>query len=122
VRERVTSQAAAAVAAAAAADVDHLPPAVLAALLAASASLIGRVAAQMASAASAEPADTSRTAPGADRFITVADAAQRLRTDVKWLYRRKGRLPFLVELSPRYWRVSTSKLAAWMRSGRSPSG
>jgi hypothetical protein len=51
-----------------------------------------------------------------DSFISVKMAAERLGLDVKTIYRR--RFPFLRELVPGTWRVSTRALARWMVTRR----
>ena len=51
-----------------------------------------------------------------DSFIPVKMAAERLGLDVKTIYRR--RLPFIRELVPGTWRVSTRALARWMATRR----
>ena len=53
-----------------------------------------------------------------DSFISVKVAAERLGLDVKTIYRRQ--FPFLREIVPGTWRVSTRALARWMATRRRP--
>jgi len=92
-------------------DLEHAPPAVLSALLAACASVESRVATCLAIAAAETPAPTS-TEP--ERFISVKEAAARLGVAPKWVYRRKKTLPFMREVAPGTWRVSVPALERWM--------
>jgi predicted DNA-binding transcriptional regulator AlpA len=69
-----------------------------------------------------EPAPTPEPAEaavdGADKMLTAAEAAELLRRSVKWLYRRKGTLPFARRLSGRSWVYSEQGLRKWLARQR----
>jgi hypothetical protein len=106
------AQVAAVVAELAALDLEHAPPAALAALLTACAGTQTRIAVRLARAsAEASPAP----APAApEAFVSVKAAAGRLGVAPKWLYRRTRSLPFMREMVPGTWRVSVVALERWM--------
>ena len=52
---------------------------------------------------------------GADRLLTVQEAAQRLAVTPRWLYRHAGDLPFTVRLG-RLLRFSERGLDRWLSS------
>jgi hypothetical protein len=100
----------------AAVEVEHAPPAALAALLAACAGIEGRIAAGLAMARAEAPAPALA---GPETFISVKAAAARLGVSPRWLYRRKKTLPFMREVASGTWRVSVAALERWMaRRGR----
>ncbi len=49
-----------------------------------------------------------------DELLTLADAARRLNVTPRWL--RTARPPYVVELGPRTLRVSTRRLARWLKA------
>jgi hypothetical protein len=100
-------------------DLEHAPPAVLAALLAACSAAAGRIAARLALAPAEAPA---QPAVGPETFVSVKAAATRLGVAPKWLYCRKKTLPFMRELGPGTWRVAGLALERWMhhRGRRGP--
>jgi excisionase family DNA binding protein len=61
--------------------------------------------------------DASRAVPpqAPGELLTVAEAAERLKVPVEWIYRRSRRLPFTVRLGARGLRVSPAKLEAYIR-------
>lgn len=54
------------------------------------------------------------TAPAADRFLTLEEAAAQLRVTPRWL--REERPPYVVALGDKTLRVSERKLARWLAS------
>lgn len=52
--------------------------------------------------------------PAPDRLLTVAEAAERLGVDRRWLYRRADKLPFTKKIGPGTLRFSEKGLAKWM--------
>jgi excisionase family DNA binding protein len=69
------------------------------------------------------PADVSPAPPPApaaepDRLLTVAEAAERLAVDARWIYRRKDKLPFTRKIGPGTLRFSERGLERWKESRR----
>ena len=52
--------------------------------------------------------------PAEDRLLTPAEAAARLGTTLRWLYRHANRLPFTRRLSRKVLRFSEVGLARWL--------
>ena len=53
-----------------------------------------------------------------DRLLTVAEAAEVLAVDQRWMYRHADQLPFTRRLSPRALRFSERGLRRWMETRR----
>lgn len=57
-------------------------------------------------------------APFPDRLLTARQAADRLNTTVRWLYRHADQLPFARRLSARGLRFSETGLEGWLQRTR----
>ncbi len=83
-------------------------PVLLAQLAAAQAQLAARL-------LESPPDDGSEARAGAGELLRVEEAAKRLNVSTTWLYRRAGRLPFVVRLDGHV-RVSAAGLERYLRA------
>ena len=49
-----------------------------------------------------------------DEWVTVDDAAKRLKVSKNWIYKEAHKLPWLKRVNKRLWRVSQQGLQQWM--------
>ena len=50
---------------------------------------------------------------GSEPLIKLEEAARRLNVSVKWLRTHRKKLPFVKELSPRFYRVNVEAMRRW---------
>jgi hypothetical protein len=92
-------------------DLELASPAALVPLLAACAGIETRIAVCLARATAEPPAPADT---GADRFVTVREAAARLGVKAQYIYEHKATLPFVERVGSRAIRVSERRLARYM--------
>jgi hypothetical protein len=92
-------------------DLAHAPPEALVPVLAACAATEARIAVRLATAAAEPPAPADT---GADRFLTVREAAARLGVKPQYIYEHQATLPFVERVGSRALRVSERRLARYM--------
>jgi excisionase family DNA binding protein len=92
-------------------DLELASPAALGPLLAACAAIETRIAVRLVTAAADPPAPADT---GADRFLTVREAAARLGVKPQYIYEHKKTLPFVERVGSRAIRISERRLARYM--------
>jgi predicted DNA-binding transcriptional regulator AlpA len=78
-------------------------------------SLLVAIAARMTEV---RPGPTPAAADPDDTNLSVEEAAARLRRSTKWIYRRRGQLPFVRKLGPRSYVCSKNALERWLARQR----